>query len=72
VIREDESFFDRMKGEADTLAGLVLEMNGEIPSRGDELEYGSYVFKVERVDERKIDQIKVWIKTPVITDQGES
>jgi gliding motility-associated protein GldE len=64
VIGEDEDFFDKIKGEADTLAGLILEMNGEIPVRGDELEYGPYVFRIESVDERRIDQIKVMAKLP--------
>jgi putative hemolysin len=57
----DETVFDDAKGEADTLAGLILELKGEIPVRNDTINYKNYVFTIEAVDNRRIKQIKVEI-----------
>ena len=50
-------YFDEIKGEADTLAGLILEFKGELPEKGDKLSFGKFMFRVESVDNRRIKQI---------------
>jgi gliding motility-associated protein GldE len=62
VIGIEESVFDDVKGEADTLAGLILELKGEIPAKNDTINCKNYVFSIEAVDNRRIKQIKVEIK----------
>ncbi len=62
VTGSDDTVFDEVKGEADTLAGLILELKGEIPSRNDIIICGNYVFSIEAADNRRIKQIKVEIK----------
>ena len=62
VIGLEESVFDDIKGEADTLAGLILELKGEIPAKNDTINCKNYVFTIEAVDNRRIKQIKVDIK----------
>lgn len=57
----DDTVFDGAKGEADTLAGLILELKGEIPVKNDTISYTNYVFTIEAVDNRRIKQIKVEI-----------
>jgi putative hemolysin len=57
----DETVFDDAKGEADTLAGLILELKGEIPAQNDTIYYENYVFTIESVDNRRIKQITVEI-----------
>ena len=59
IMHLDESIFESVKGEADTLAGLILEMKGEIPQKGVSVEYKRFTFSVEAVDNRRIKQIKV-------------
>ena len=59
----EDTVFDEVKGEADTLAGLILELKGEIPSKNDTITYENYVFTIEGVDNRRIKQIKVEIIT---------
>ncbi len=59
----EETVFDGAKGEADTLAGLILELKGEIPVQNDTIKYKNYVFTIEAVDNRRIKQIKVEIIT---------
>lgn len=58
----EEGIFDDVKGEADTLAGLILELKGEIPAKNDTITCKNYVFSIEAVDNRRIKQIKVEIK----------
>jgi gliding motility-associated protein GldE len=62
VIGLEDSVFDDVKGEADTLAGLILELKGEIPVKNDTITCKDYVFTIESVDNRRIKQIKVEIK----------
>jgi putative hemolysin len=62
IIRSEDTIFDDVKGEADTLAGLILELKGEIPVKNDTITCKNYVFTIEAVDNRRIKQIKVEIK----------
>ncbi|MCV6631023.1 MAG: gliding motility-associated protein GldE [Flavobacteriaceae bacterium] len=60
VIRlEDDSVFEDQKGEAESLAGLVLEIAGSFPKIGDKVLFDAYMFQVEAMDKRRIKQIKV-------------
>jgi len=61
ILHLDESDFEAVRGEADTLAGVILEMKGEIPQKGDSMDYKQLTFCVESVDNRRIKQIKVMI-----------
>jgi putative hemolysin len=58
---ENETF-DEIKGEYETLAGLLLELKGEIPQKNDKIEYKNFTFIIEAVDKRRIKQVKVIIK----------
>jgi len=58
----DDSVFDEIKGEYETLAGLILELKGEIPQKNDKIECKNFVFIIEAVDKRRIKQVKVIIK----------
>lgn len=59
----DEKDFEKVTNEVETLAGLILEIKGEIPKKGDKIEYDRYVFEVTAVDKRRIQKIKLHIKT---------
>ncbi|MGQ1785448.1 MULTISPECIES: gliding motility-associated protein GldE [unclassified Saccharicrinis] len=59
-IEEDE--FEKMKGEAETLAGLMLEIKGEIPDKYDQIKFKKYVFTVVSVDSRRIKKVKFEVK----------
>ena len=62
IIGINGNFFDDVKGEFETLAGLILELKGEIPKKNEKIEYKNFVFVVESVDNRKIIQVRVTIK----------
>jgi len=61
TVECDDSVFNDIKGEADTLAGLILELKGEIPAKNEEILYKQFKFTIESVDNRRIKQIKVEI-----------
>ena len=58
----DEHIFDEYKGDADSLAGLILELKGEIPAMNEKINCKNFVFSIESVDNRRIKKIKVEIK----------
>lgn len=61
TIDGEIDFFDSIKGESDTLAGLILEIKGNIPENGEILNYEQYSFTVESVDKTRVKRIKVTI-----------
>jgi gliding motility-associated protein GldE len=58
---EDPSLFEENKGEAETLAGFLLEISGSFPKKNDVIFFDRYNFTVEVIDHKRIKQIKVSI-----------
>ena len=56
---EDYEGFEKVKGEAETLAGFILEIAQQLPVFGQKIEFENILFKVELVDKKRIKQIKV-------------
>ena len=59
IINYELDYFDDLKGESDSLAGLILEHEGRIPKIGDVIIIESFTFQIESVDLRRIKRIKV-------------
>ncbi|MGD0581804.1 MAG: gliding motility-associated protein GldE [Bacteroidales bacterium] len=55
--------FEKERGESETLAGLILEITGEIPLKDQVIEHGIYRFIIESADKRRIKEIKVIINS---------
>ncbi|HZL76474.1 MAG TPA: gliding motility-associated protein GldE [Bacteroidales bacterium] len=53
--------FEEVKGESETLAGLILELTGEIPEKNQVVRFGNFSFMIESADRRRIKQIRVEI-----------
>jgi CBS domain containing-hemolysin-like protein len=62
VFDFEDDIFDDIRGEADTLAGLILELKGEFPMLNEKLNCKSFTFEVEGVNTRRITKIKVTIQ----------
>jgi len=58
ITEIESSEFDKVSGEAETLGGLILEMQGEIPAQETEIEYKNYRFKIVSASKRRIKSIK--------------
>jgi len=61
IVDADNSVFDDIKGDADTLAGLILEIKGEFPKLYDKIVYKQFTFTIEEIDKRRIVKIKTTI-----------
>ena len=59
ILNVDDEEFEEVEGDADTLAGLLLEIKGDFPSIHEKIEYKNYSFEVLGVEERRISRIKV-------------
>jgi putative hemolysin len=62
IIEVDEDLFENNKGEAETLAGFILEILGNFPKKGQKITFENCVFIIESVDQKRIKQIKVTIE----------
>jgi gliding motility-associated protein GldE len=59
ILNLEFDYFDDIKGESDSLAGLILEMKGNIPEVGEVLRFNHLSFKIESVDKRRIKRVKI-------------
>jgi putative hemolysin len=55
-------YLDEVKGESESLAGLILEMKGELPKKGEVFTYKNLLFTIEEVDYRRIISVKVKVE----------
>ncbi|WP_191858653.1 gliding motility-associated protein GldE [Hanstruepera ponticola] len=56
---EDESVFENNKGEAETLAGFILEISKSFPKQGSKINFENYVFTIEALDNKRIKRLKI-------------
>ncbi|MBK7938825.1 MAG: CBS domain-containing protein [Lewinellaceae bacterium] len=59
IVGLNSNTFDDARGNADTLAGLVLELKGDIPKNGAEITWNGYQFTVTAANNRRIEQLKL-------------
>ena len=59
--------FDAVRGESDSVAGLVLEIAGEFPLANEELKSGNFSFIPLEINKNRIDKVQIKIKQKVIT-----
>ena len=69
VTKIDEETFDDVAGDADTLAGLLLELKGEFPVLHEKLSFNRYEFEVLEMDNRRILKVKVQVNESVPEDE---
>ncbi len=62
VIDVDEELFEIRKGEAETLAGFILEVLGNFPKKDQKIAFENCLFTIETVDKKRVKQIKVTIE----------
>ncbi|MBO3099288.1 gliding motility-associated protein GldE [Gelidibacter pelagius] len=61
VNLDDDSDFENNKGEAETIAGFVLEISGIFPRRNSKINFKNYVFTIEALDKKRIKLVKFTI-----------
>jgi putative hemolysin len=61
IIEVGDDPFKEVKGESETLAGLILELTGEIPHKDQKIKYRNFNFVIESVSKRRIKEIRIEI-----------
>jgi putative hemolysin len=59
VFDLDSTHFEKVKGESETLGGLLIELFSRIPHSGEEIDFEPFKFKIQSVDTRRIKKIKI-------------
>ncbi len=62
ILEIADDTFDEAKGESDSLGGLILELEGKIPAKGEKINFGRFSFEIVDADERKINKVKITLK----------
>lgn len=62
ILEVEGEEFEEIKGESETIAGLLLEMKGGFPRKGEVIKLQNYVFTIEHIDEKRIHRIKLEVK----------
>ncbi len=59
VVKLNTKLFEENKGEAETIAGFVLEISGAFPKKNEKISFNGYIFTVESMDRKRIKQLKI-------------
>jgi gliding motility-associated protein GldE len=62
ITDTDVSVFDKVKGESESLGGLVLELSSKLPNAGEKIKYDKFLFTVVAVDLKRIKRLRVYIE----------
>lgn len=72
ILDTDSDVFEDIEGEADTLAGLLLEIKGDFPRPHERMDYGNFHFEILAMDTRRIKRVKVTINPSDGSEKRES
>lgn len=59
IVGVDSDLFDEVKGENESLGGLLLQMNSNLPKKGDKIYYKNFVFRIDSANNKRIKKIHV-------------
>jgi len=62
IIGEDPSYFDDVKGDSESIGGLLLELNNKLPRAGEKINFNKFVFTAVSVDQKRIKRVRVFTK----------
>ena len=64
ILKLDDEQFEEVEGDADTVAGLLLEIKGDFPELHEKIKFQNFTFEALEMDERRIVKVKVVIHQP--------
>ena len=59
ILKLDDTIFEDVEGDADTLAGLMLELKGDFPKLHEKIDFQHFTFEIVELEERRIAKVKV-------------
>ena len=68
AVEVDSSAFDSVKGDSESLGGLILEINSALPKTADQITFDRFVFTIVSVDEKRIKRVRVFINDQLIKE----
>ena len=66
ILKIDDDFFVDVEGDADTIAGLLLEIKGDFPQLHERIDYRSFTFEILELEERRISKVKVVVHQSIV------
>lgn len=67
ILNLDDEIFSEVEGDADSLAGLLLEIKGDFPELNEKINYLNFTFEILEMEERRISKVKVIVHQPSST-----
>ncbi len=64
ILKLDDEIFSEVEGDADTIAGLLLEIKGDFPEMHEKIDYLNFTFEILEMEERRISKVKVVVHQP--------
>ena len=61
IMKVDDEIFEDVEGDADSIAGLLLEIKGDFPKLHEKIDYQNFTFEILEMEERRISKVKVVI-----------
>jgi putative hemolysin len=71
VLNIDPETFESVKGDSESVAGLILELFGRLPNASEEIEHEQFKFNIISADNKRIKKIRVIIKPAASTEDKE-
>ncbi len=62
IVGEEVNLFEEVKGESESLGGLLLELHSKLPRVGEKIPFDHFVFTVVSVDQKRIKRVRVYTK----------
>jgi CBS domain containing-hemolysin-like protein len=62
ILNVDDDIFEDVEGDADTIAGLLLEIKGDFPKLHEKIEYQNFQFEILELEGRRISRVKVVVR----------
>lgn len=59
IMKLDDDVFEEVEGDADSIAGLLLEIKGDFPKLHEKIDYQNFTFEILEMEERRISRVKV-------------
>jgi gliding motility-associated protein GldE len=69
IVGADANIFDQVKGESESLGGLILELYSKLPRVGEKIAYGLFVFTVVSVDNKRIKRVRAYLNSSMLKPQ---
>lgn len=69
IVGQEVNIFDQVKGESESLGGLLLELHSKLPRVGEKISFDHFVFTVVSVDNKRIKRVRVYNNNSILNPQ---